>query len=284
MNELTKSMFESIKSALSKQDNSSSSSFRDILRTEVDKTYVLRLLPYVKDPSKTFFHFYQHAWTSFANGRFISAVSPSSFGERDPISELKYKWLRTGTDDEKKKAAAINWSEKWLVNAYVVDDPSNPDNNGKVKILQFGKQLHKIIMRAIDGDDADELGARVFSLKSDGVNLKVICESQGGYKNYTVSKFTMPKAIDGLNDKNTDTILNSAFELEKVFNVKSYDDLKKLLDEHFLCTSDASEETPRSTTVVATKEKPRTVAVAAGSSSVADDDEVKRLLDGLGDE
>ena len=284
MNELTKSMFESIKSALSKQDNSGSSSLRDILRTEVDKTYVVRLLPFVKDPSKTFFHYYQHSWTSFANGRFISAVSPSTFGERDPISELKYKYLRTGTDEEKKKASSINWSEKWLVNAYVVDDPTNPDNNGKVKILQFGKQLHKIIMRAIDGDDADELGARVFSLKSDGVNLKVICESQGGYKNYTASKFTMPKAIDGLNDKNIETILNSAVELDKVFNVRSYDDLKKLLDEHFLCTSDVAEETPRASAQPATREKPRPVAVAASSSSSADDDEVKRLLDGLGDE
>jgi len=277
-------MFESIKSALSKQDNSSSSSLRDILRTEVDKTYVVRLLPFVKDPSKTFFHYYQHSWTSFANGRFISAVSPSTFGERDPISELKYKYLRTGTDDEKKKASAINWSEKWLVNAYVVDDPSNPDNNGKVKILQFGKQLHKIIMRAIDGDDADELGARVFSLKSDGVNLKVICESQGGYKNYTASKFTMPKAIDGLNDKNIDTVLNSAFELDKVFNVKSYDDLKKLLDEHFLCTSDVAEQATYTAPQPAVKEKPRPVAVVTTASNTTDDDEVKRLLDGLGDE
>lgn len=283
MNELTKSMFESIKSALSKQENSSSS-LRDILRTEVDKTYVVRLLPYVKDPSKTFFHYYQHSWTSFANGRFISAVSPSTFGERDPISELKYKYLRTGTDDEKKKASAINWSEKWLVNAYVVDDPTNSENNGKVKILQFGKQLHKIIMRAIDGDDADELGARVFSLKADGVNLKVICESQGGYKNYTSSKFTMPKAIDGLNDKSIETILNSTFELEKVFNVRSYDDLKNLLDEHFLCTTDTPEENTRPSAPSPVKEKARPVAVAASSTPSADDDEVKRLLDGLDDE
>lgn len=281
MNEMTKTMFESIKSALTKQEVSSS--YKDILRTEVDKTYVVRLLPNVKEPSKTFFHFYQHGWTSFTNGRFISAVSPASFGERDPISELKYKLLRTGTDEEKKKASALTWSEKWLVNAYIVDDPTTPENNGKVKILQFGKQLHKIIMRAINGDDAEDLGPRVFSLKSDGVNLKVTCESQGGYKNYTSSKFTMPKAIDGITDKNISTILDSVYDLEKVFAVRSYDELKALLDEHFI-SSDSETTVVTVPNIAVSQPKPIaavTAAVKSSSSSTVDDDEVKRLLDGL---
>ena len=35
---------------------------------------------------------------------------------------------------------------------------SNPDNNGKVKILRYGKQLQKIITEAIEGEDAEEFG------------------------------------------------------------------------------------------------------------------------------
>jgi len=277
MNELTKSMFESIKTALNKQESNNSSGLRDIIRTEIDKTYTVRLLPYLKDPTKTFFHYFQHAWTSFANGRFISAISPTTFGERDPISELKYKYLRTGSEEEKKKASSLTWSEKWLVNAYIVDDPTNPDNNGKIKILQFGKQLHKIIMRAISGDDSDDLGPRVFSLKSDGVNLKVVCESQGGYKSYTSSKFTMPKAIDGVTDKNIESILEGAFDLEKVFTVRSYDELKNTLNEHFLCSSDVDEDKTEARVTTTVKAVPAPVSKVAP----ADDDEVKRLLDGL---
>lgn len=280
MNDITKSMFESIKTALVRQD-SNNSSFRDILRMEADKTYVVRLLPNIKDPAKTFFHFYQHAFNSFASGKFMSVVSPSSFGERDPISELKYKLLRTGSEEDKKKASSLVWSERWLVNAYIVDDPTNPDNNGKVKIVQFGKQLHKIIMRAIDGDDADDLGAKVFSLKADGVNLKITCETQGGYKTYTSSKFSMPRAIDGVTDKNVDEILNSIHDLEKINPVRSYDELKKILDEHFLCV----ESTDNDTHEVVTKPVERQSAVAATvtskPSTAVDDDEVKRLLDGL---
>jgi len=280
MNDITKSMFESIKTALVRQDNGNSS-YRDILRMEADKTYVVRLLPNIKDPAKTFFHFYQHAFNSFATGKFMSVVSPSSFGERDPISELKYKLIRTGSDEEKKKAATLAWSERWLVNAYIVDDPTNPDNNGKVKILQFGKQLHKIIMRAIDGDDADDLGVKVFSLKADGVNLKITCETQGGFKTYTSSKFSMPRAIDGVTDKNIDEILGTMHDLEKINPVKSYDDLKKILDEHFLCVESADNVTQE----VAVKPMERQSIVTAASTSkpsaAVDDDEVKRLLDGL---
>ena len=55
-------------------------------------------------------------------------------------------------------------SEKWLVNVYVVNDPVNPENNGKVKILRYGKQIHNIIMDAIEGEDAADLGPRIFDL------------------------------------------------------------------------------------------------------------------------
>lgn len=280
MNDITKSMFESIKTALVRQD-SNNSSYRDILRMESDKTYVVRLLPNITDPSKTFFHYFQHSWNSYANGKFISAISPSTFGERDPISELKYKFLRSGTEDEKKKASSLVWAERWLVNVFVVEDPTTPDNNGKVKILQFGKQLHKIIMRAIDGDDAEDLGPRVFSLKPDGVNLKIVCETQGGYKTYVSSKFSMPKAIDSLNDKNIKEILNSVHDLEKINPVKSYDDLKKILDEHFLCV-EADNVEPVEIKKNSTRE-PALAAAPSTDTAAVDDDEVKRLLDGIDD-
>jgi hypothetical protein len=123
----------------------------------------------------------------------------------------------------------------------------------------------------------------VFYLKADGVNLKVVCESQGGYKNYTSSKFTLPKAIDGVTDKNIATILDGAYDLEKVFPVKSYDELKNLLDEHFLCSTDTADSEPIVAAVTEKNTKPSSQPVAAATGSTVDDDEVKRLLDGLDD-
>ena len=63
---ITSSMFDSIKSALAADDKGNKSGFSDILKTEPGNTYTVRLLPFGKDPKKTFFHYYQHGWNSFA--------------------------------------------------------------------------------------------------------------------------------------------------------------------------------------------------------------------------
>ena len=92
MSTFTNSMFESIKDALQKPETQSRT--RDILKFEVGKTYMLRILPDIKDPSKTFFHYYNHVWESFSTGQFLSVVSPTTWGERDPISEARFAILK----------------------------------------------------------------------------------------------------------------------------------------------------------------------------------------------
>ncbi len=57
-------------------------------------------------------------------------------------------------------------------------------------MLRYGKQLHKIITDAIEGDDAAEFGAKIFDLGDDGVNFKIKCEQQGDYPTYVSSRFT----------------------------------------------------------------------------------------------
>ena len=223
---ITSSMFDSIKSALAADDKGSKSGFSDILKTEVGNTYTVRLLPFGKDPKKTFFHYYQHGWNSFATGQYTSAISLQTFGERDPIAEERYKILRTGSDEEKEKAKAIVRSEKWLVNVYVVNDPVNPDNNGKIKILRYGKQIHNIIVDAIEGEDSAELGPRIFDLGPNGVNFRVKVEKQGDFPTYVASKFAMPSAIDGLDDDSHNEVYEGVHDLSEIFTVKSYDELK----------------------------------------------------------
>jgi len=278
MSEFTNTMFESIKGALN-QNTETKSNYKDILKYEAGKTYLVRLLPNVKAPQKTFFHYYMQGWQSFATGKYVSALSPATFNERDPISEIKYKLLKTGSEEEKKKAAALVRREQWLANVYVVSDPTTPDNNGKVKVLRFGKQLHKIITSAIEGEDAEEYGPKIFDLSKNGCNLKIVVENQGGFPTFVSSKFTSPKAIEGLDPKSIDNIYNSFIDLENMFPVRSYDQLKELLDEHFFCTTEVNDE-PAAVQPTIKKSTENNTSKAAGS----DDEEVKRLLDGLDDE
>ena len=283
MSNITSSMFDSIKSALAADNDNNKSAIGDILKTPPGNTFTVRLLPYAKDPSKTFFHYYQHGWNSFATGQYTSAISLQTFGERDPIAEERYKILRTGNEEEKEKAKAIVRSEKWLVNVYVVNDPVNPENNGKVKMLRYGKQIHNIITDAIEGEDAAELGPRIFDLGPDGVNFRVKVEKQGDFPTYVSSKFGMPSAIDNLDEDRHNTIYENVFELSSVFSVKSANELKTMMDEHYY-VRDASVDnnvivdTPIEETSVST---PVTAPVAETKKDDNEDEVLKELLEGL---
>tara|TARA_A100000172_G_scaffold3619_1_gene2177 strand:+ start:3540 stop:4376 length:837 start_codon:yes stop_codon:yes gene_type:complete len=276
-------MFDSIKSALAADNDNNKSAIGDILKTPPGNTFTVRLLPYAKDPSKTFFHYYQHGWNSFATGQYTSAISLQTFGERDPIAEERYKILRTGNEEEKEKAKAIVRSEKWLVNVYVVNDPVNPENNGKVKMLRYGKQIHNIITDAIEGEDAAELGPRIFDLGPDGVNFRVKVEKQGDFPTYVSSKFGMPSAIDNLDEDRHNEIYKNVFELSSVFSVKSANELKTMMDEHYYVRDSSTdnnvvvdnpiEETPATTPVAA--------PVVETKKDDNEDEVLKELLEGL---
>ena len=282
---MTTSMFASIKDALAKPAQGSSTT-SNIMRLKTGNTYVLRLVPNAKEPSKTFFHYYSHGWVSEATGQFQSAISPQTWGERDPIAEARYKISRTGSEEEKEKARALNRKENWLINVYVAKDPENPENEGKVKILRFGRQLHKIIMEAIEGEDADEFGERIFDLTKNGCSLKVKVEEQGGYPTYVSSRFAAPTSLTGITVDTVNDVYDKVYDLENVFPVKSYDELTTMLNEHYHGV-DGSAPEPESPAPVSTKAEEEDdlnfddVETSSKSSEPVDDDKVKELLDSL---
>tara|TARA_R110002020_G_scaffold57472_4_gene158148 strand:- start:158 stop:967 length:810 start_codon:yes stop_codon:yes gene_type:complete len=269
-------MFQSIKDALASSESKGSATFNEIMPTKVGNTYTVRLLPYAKDPSKTFFHYYNHGWNSYATGQYVQTLSPQTFGERDPIAEERFRVLRTGSEEEKEKMQAIRRLEKWLVNIYVVDDPANPDNNGKVKILRYGKQLQKIITEAIEGEDAEEFGPRIFDLGDDGVNFKIKVEQQGDFPTYVSSRFTTAGKINLEEDKQKE-IYDSGFDLNEVFTQKTYDELKEMLNEHYYCKTEEAEPATSAPEPAATPTEPEPVGVVNDTVEEDIDDLLKDL-------
>ena len=192
-----KSMFESIKESLAVQ-NQDAVSFRNYLKMEVGKTYLVRVVPNIEDPKATFFHYKHHGFTSLSTGQYVDATCPREFGDRCSVCEERFKLYKTKTEDDRQLAYNIRPHEKHLVNVYVVSDPTNPDNEGSVKILRFGKRIYDKILAATEGDDADEFGHRVYDLTENGCNFKIKVEStsEGNRKftNYNNSRFTAPSA------------------------------------------------------------------------------------------
>jgi len=268
----TSNMFNEIKDSLSKKGDSS---YKDIMKFEPGKTYVVRLVPNVHEPKKTIYHYYHHSWNSLANGQFVTALCPSTYGETCPIDSYVLKTYNTGTQEDKESIRPITRKENWMVNAYVITDPTNPDNEGKVKVIRYGKELAKIIDSAINGDDSDEFGVKIFDVLN-GCSFKIKCESRSAnignrmMTTYTSSKFTSPSKID----VDAEAIHEAIFDLEKFNKPKTTAELQRMLDQHHFCVQDLD-----------TKEEIDEDTVPAKPAlSTKKDDALKEIFSGIKEE
>lgn len=295
MSSFNKSMFESIKEELNK--SKAKTGLRDILRTPPGHTYTVRLIPNIQDPKKTFFHYYNFGWESYATGEYVQFISPSTWNERDPIAEGRLKCLKHGSAEDKAKAEKLLRRENWLVNVYVINDTNEPENNGKVKMLRYGRQIQKIIDEAMNGEDADQFGSRIFDLSGAGCSFKIKAEKQGDFPTFVSSRFSSPGEVPALgsDNKKIEAVYNSVHALDTVFRVQSYDDLKAAFEKHFLCETPAqvsvaakgeaaADDSPfveSKKSAVRTLPKPVEAEVADEDSDDLDDAKVAELLKGL---
>jgi hypothetical protein len=241
----TNNLFESIKEALNKKTTSDNAGYRDFMKLEIGNTYVVRLIPNLENPERTLFHYFHHIWKSVITNQLVSVLCPNTYGEGCPIDEYRSKIYNTKNEGEIDRIKPLKRNESWLCNAYVVKDPTNPDNQGQTKVLRFGKQLFKIISEAINGDDAEEFGSKIFDLSEKGCSLRIKVETnEGGYPSYTSSKFMSPSALEGVD--NVEEIYASAKDLDGVFEHKTRDEISKMLKVHFLGEEVAETSAPTS--------------------------------------
>ena len=216
--------------------------YKDIMRFEKGKDYVVRLLPYVKDAEDTIYNLQYRGWVSKSTGKYVEFTDPPE-GEVNPIhiyssklgNKLKARKL-TPDDPEMKRARNLWGKNSWLINCYVVSDPTNPDNEGQVKILKLGKKLYDIVYEHVEGDRSDEFGMKCFNPTSAGCSFKIrVVDNGAGYANYDKSYFMQPSEIEGLsdNEEKIDDVLESCFELKTLFPSKSTEELEEAIQIHF---------------------------------------------------
>lgn len=241
-------MFDALQASFEKKANTGGGQYKDILRLEKGKVYDVRLFPYRTEVDgekelNTTFEFTYHGWKSYSTGKYVEYLNPQMIGEPNPIAKFSYaqgdelKKLNLDTKDPRMIKARKIWKQyAWLINAVVVNDPVNPENNGTVKILRVGKQIHDIIQNHFTGMRKDEFGAKVFDLSPKGCNLRIVVGDNGaGFKNYKESYFMSSSDI-GISgqDEIDDYWDNRAFNLSEVYTFKSYEELKEAIDVHFL--------------------------------------------------
>ena len=272
----TESMFEKVQKALKKTERVGNAAYMNIMKFPAGHTYTVRLVPNVDNVDDTFFHHYMNQWTSKKDGSFVSVISLKTFNERDPITEARWKlykaWKDTDPDKDEKFENPIKEKEQWYVNIYVVDDPSNPENNGKVKILAMGPQLKAIVDDAMTGDSSDEFGISIFDLSKDGCDFKIKADEQGIFTTYVKSRFSTKTSLD-LSDEEIDEVYANMHDLKQVNSVRTHEELEKLLNEHFYCDGEPVQKEQRKPLPKVDKTKPVTSSKTKTKVSVPVDDD-----------
>lgn len=166
----------------------------------------------------------------------------TTLGEKDPMNEHFFK-VRGKDPSEAQKQAARQFSRStnYIANIYVVDDPKNPDNNGKVFLFKFGSRIFQKLEGAIKPEFDDETPFNPFDLWG-GANFKLKARMLDGQRSYDKSAFEACSPLSD-DDEELEAIWKKEHSLQAEVaadKFKSYDELKKKLDD--LLGSDDNEE------------------------------------------
>tara|TARA_Y100000022_G_scaffold115066_1_gene99334 strand:+ start:1446 stop:2396 length:951 start_codon:yes stop_codon:yes gene_type:complete len=202
-------------------------------KPEVDKAgngyAVIRFLPAPEGCELPWAQVWSHAFQG--PGGWYIENSLTTLGQKDPVSEYNRTLWNSGRDSDKEIARKQKRKLAHYANIYVVKDPANPENEGKVFLYKFGKKIFDKITEAMQPQFADEEAINPFDFWA-GANFKLKIRKVEGYWNYDKSEFDSPSELlddDDALEKMYNN-LNDLNEFSDLKNFKSYEDLKKRLD------------------------------------------------------
>ena len=148
---------------------------------------VIRFLPAPDGEDLPFVKLYSHAFQG--PGGWYIENSLTTLGKKDPVSEYNTQLWNNGTDAGKETARKQKRKLTYISNIYVVKDPANPENEGKVFLYKYGKKIFDKLTAAMQPEFEDEEAIDPFDFWQ-GANFKLKAKDVAGYRNYDSSEFT----------------------------------------------------------------------------------------------
>jgi hypothetical protein len=203
-------------------------------KPELDKSgngyAVVRFLPTPDGEEMPWVSYFDHGFQG--PGGWYIEKSLTTLNKQDPVSEYNTQLWNTGIEANKEIARKQKRRLHYVSNVYVVSDPKNPDNEGKVFKYRFGKKIFEALKEAISPAFEDEKAINPFDLRDEGANFKIKIRKVDGYWNYDKSEFDSPAPLFTDENKLND-IYTSVHSLSGIIapsEFKSYEELKEKLD------------------------------------------------------
>ena len=240
---------------------------------------VIRFLPTPKGEDLPWAKVWNHAFQG-PTGQWYIENSLTTLNQNDPVSEMNSAYWNSGVESDKEIARRQKRKLQYFSNIYVVSDPKNPHNEGKVFLFRYGKKIFDKIMEAMQPAFDDEVAINPFDFWK-GANFKLKIRKVDGFWNYDKSEFEAPSELfDGV-EQDLEKVWKTQYSITEFTaptNFKSYDELKTRLNTVLsgtVNTSNVSDEpnpfddSPNTAVVVDTKTEP---APTVEVSTAEDDD------------
>ena len=235
-----KSSFEKLAKAIesTSQPNSEAGSKDDtrFWQPEVDKAgngmAVIRFLPEPAvdgDDAIPWTRIFSHGFQG--PGGWLIDNCLTTLNDKCPVCEHNSTLWNSGIEANKEIVRKQKRKLSYVANIYIVSDPSNPENEGTVRLFKFGKKIFDKIEEAMKPEFADETAINPFDLWA-GANFKLKIRKVEGYRNYDKSEFAEAGPLLD-DDAQLESIWKQEHSLKEITdkkNFKSYDALKARLD------------------------------------------------------
>ena len=183
-------------------------------KPEVDKAgngyAVIRFLPAPDGEDLPWAQVWSHAFQG--PGGWYIENSLTTLGKKDPVSDLNRTLWNSGSDADKEIARKQKRKLSYYSNIYVLQDPANPQNEGRVFLYKYGKKIFDKLTEAMQPAFADETPINPFDFWK-GADFKVKIRKVEGYWNYDKSEFAEPSTLKGFNDSELETLWKQQYSL-----------------------------------------------------------------------
>lgn len=177
-----------------------------------------------------FVQVYSHGFQG--TGGWLIEECPTTIGDKCYVCEQNSVLWNSGFESDKEIVRKRKRKLHYISNVYVISDPSNPENEGKVKLFKYGKKIFDKLNEAMNPQFADETPINPFHMWN-GANFKLKMRKVDGFRNYDKSEFESPSPLLDGDDRKLEAIWKSEYSLKgftESSNFKSYDDIKKRFD------------------------------------------------------
>lgn len=180
---------------------------------------IIRFLPAPAGEDMPFVPMWDHGFQG-PTGLWYIEKSLTTIKKDDPVSELNSKLWNSGVEADKEQARKQKRRLKYISNIYVVKDPGNPDNEGKVFLFAYGKKIFDKLNDLMIPQFEDEKRVNPFDLW-EGANFRVKIRQFEGYPNYDKSEFDAPAPLFDDDDK-LEAIWKQEHSLQELIDPKHF--------------------------------------------------------------